>query len=100
MKERTRGESPGCEFGQRVQYDRNENEPPTIAVATALAAYHGEDVTASSVRLYDYVDPEALDSLFGTTHSGHDRSVGKVVFEVDDLTVAVRSDTVEVYPSR
>ncbi|WP_306056131.1 HalOD1 output domain-containing protein [Natronococcus wangiae] len=100
MKERTRGESPGCGFGQRVQYDRNENEPPSIAVVTALAAYHDEDVTASSVRLYDYIDPEALDALFASTHDGRGRSAGKVAFEVDDLAVVVRSDRVEVYPTR
>ena len=99
MKERMRGEPPGPGFGHCVRYDRDENEPPSIAVAEALAAYHGEDVTASSVRLYDHVDPEALDSLFASRYDGRDRSVGSVVFEVDDLTVTVESDQIEVVPS-
>jgi hypothetical protein len=98
--ERTNGKSPGCTYGKRVQYDRDENEPPSIAVATALATYHGEDVTASSIRLYDYVDPESLDSLFASRHDGRDRPVGTVEFEVEDLTVTVRSDQVEVCPTR
>lgn len=96
MNERTTNTPSGCEFGQRVQYDRDDNEPPSIAVATALATYHGEDVTDSSVRLYDYIDPEALDSLFVRTHKGGERSNGTVVFDVGEATVTVRRDRVEV----
>ncbi|WP_293030278.1 HalOD1 output domain-containing protein [Natronococcus sp.] len=96
MNERTTPNTPGCGFGQRVQYDRDDNEPPSIAVATALATYHGEDVTDSSIRLYDYIDPEALDSLFVPTYGSGDRSTGTVVFDVDDVTVTVGPDQVEV----
>lgn len=99
MTERMIKESPGCEFGQRVQYERTENELPSIAVTTALAEYHGEDATTSSIQLYDYIDPEALDSLFAGRHNGRERSIGTVTFEIDGLTVVVRSDHVEVYPS-
>ncbi|AGB36264.1 HalOD1 output domain-containing protein [Natronococcus occultus] len=96
MNERTTTNSPGCGFGQRVQYDRDDNEPPSIAVATALATYHGEDVTDSSVRLYDHIDPEALDSLFVHTYQGGTRSNGTVIFDVGEVTVTVRPETVEV----
>ena len=80
-----------------VQYDRRKDEPPSVAVATALASFHGEDVTAGSTQLYQYIDPDALDSLFGNTVSGTDRASGNVRFEVDSATVVVRPERIHVY---
>ncbi|WP_049926790.1 HalOD1 output domain-containing protein [Halopiger goleimassiliensis] len=90
-------ESSERESGQRVRYDRTEGEPPSIAVATALARYYDEDVTASNVRLYDYVDPEALDALF--TDAGSDRPAARLEFVVEDALVAVGPDRIEVMPT-
>jgi hypothetical protein len=66
---------------------------------TALARYYGEDVTSTPVRLYDYVDPDALDALFTDRHDGHARSTGRVQFQIEDVTVVVRPDSVQVYPN-
>ena len=106
MTERITG---GCEYetagnrrgrGRReIRYDRDEKQPPSVAVATALAEYHGDDVTDTSTLLYEYVDPEALDSLFANRYDGKPRNVGQVQFDVDDVTVVVTPDRVCVYSS-
>ncbi|AHF98648.1 hypothetical protein HALLA_07080 [Halostagnicola larsenii XH-48] len=80
-----------------VQYDRRDDEPPSVAVATALASFHNEDVTAGSTQLYQYIDPDALDDLFESTFGGVDRAAGTVRFEVDDAIVVVRPERVHVY---
>ena len=87
------------EVCRHVRYDRDENEAPSIAVATALAKHAGEDVTATNVRLYDYIDPEALDAPFRRRHNGADRAGGQVTFTVESATVVVRPDQVHVYES-
>ena len=99
MTERRISESPGCEFKRRIRYERDANEPPSIATATALAKYFDEDVGASSTRLYDYVDPDALDALFADTHRGGSRADGIVEFDVEGATVTVTPDQVEVTPN-
>lgn len=86
------------EGGNRcVHYERDTNEPPSVAVAAAIADFWGEDPGTSKIRLYDYVDPDALDALFAETYSGADRTVGRVHFEVEDATVVVRPESVRVY---
>lgn len=82
----------------RVRYARDESEPPSVAVAIALARYNGEDVVDASVRLYDHVDPDALDAIFADRHDGGTRSAGTVRFTVDETTVVVRHESIEVYP--
>ena len=99
MTEGRISESHGCEFDRRIQYDRESNEPPSIAVATALAQYHGEAVETTTTRLYDYVDPDALDSLFADTHTGASRAAGTVEFAVEDVAVTVTPERVEVDPN-
>ena len=90
-----------CESNRRssnrhTRYEPTAGESPSIAVATALAEHFGEDVTASTVRLYDYVDPEALDALFAETRTGNTRSVRSIEFVVEDVTIVVRPDQVEI----
>lgn len=99
-------DSNGRPAGQRVRYDRTMGESPSIAVATALAEYHQEDVLGSSVPLYEYVDPEALDAFFENTRRGdvserereRERSVRRVEFVVDDALVRVDPDSVVIRP--
>ncbi|ELY58848.1 HalOD1 output domain-containing protein [Natronolimnohabitans innermongolicus] len=98
MTERRISESPGCELQRRVQYERRTDEPPSIATATALAQYFDEDVGATSTRLYDYIDPDALDSLFADTHTGSHRDAGTVEFQVEDALVTVTDEQIEVKP--
>ena len=99
MTEGRISESHGCEFTRRVRYDRETNEPPSIATATALAQYYGEDVAETSMRLYDYIDPDALDALFADTHSGTTRAAGSVEFTVEDAAVTIRPGQIEIRPA-
>ena len=99
MTEGRISESQGCEFKRSIQYERSTDEPPSIAAATALAQYYEEDAGATTTRLYDYIDPDALDSLFADTHRGESRTAGTVEFTVEDATVTVRPDRVEVRPA-
>lgn len=94
--ERRSSTSRGCTFGRHIRYEPSPDEPLSIAAATALAQYHDEDVTTASTRLYDYVDPEALDALFADTHRGVTREPGSVEFEADGLLMTIESDCVEV----
>ncbi|SFB68602.1 hypothetical protein SAMN05444422_101164 [Halobiforma haloterrestris] len=92
-------ESGGRQYRRCVRYERTEGEPPSVATATALARFRDEDVTNTSTRLYDYVDPEALDALFRTDDGlERDRGVSLVSFDVDGATVRVWPDRVEVSP--
>jgi len=88
-------EADGRSISQCIRYDRPEHEPPSIAVATALAQYYDEDVLGSSIRLYDYVDPEALDALF----TQRNRSGRRLEFAVGETTVIVRPTEIEVCPA-
>ena len=92
-------ESNGCSLRRRIQYERGANELPSIAAAMALAEYFGDDVTAASTQLYDYVDPDALDSLFAETNSGETRAVGTVEFTIDDALVTIRPERIDVRPT-
>ncbi|WP_265110103.1 HalOD1 output domain-containing protein [Halosolutus halophilus] len=96
MTERRRSKSHGCELGRRIRYEPSPDEPLSIAAATALARYHDEDVTTASTRLYDYVDPEALDALFADTCNGTTRSNGSVEFDADGLVMTITPERVEV----
>lgn len=93
-------ERRGGEDGRQVWYERGANEPPSVAMATALAAYNGDDVTETSTRLYDYIDPEALDALFADRDDDRTRDGGRVHFDIDGTTVVVRPSGVQVYEGR
>lgn len=84
------------DLDSEVAYERAADEPPSIAVAVALARHRGEAVTAMSTRLYDHVDPDALDTLFDDGHGGGKRSPGQVQFGVDGSTVTVGPDLVKI----
>ncbi|QFU81640.1 HalOD1 output domain-containing protein [Natronorubrum aibiense] len=97
MTEGTISNSHGCAFRHHIQYERDADEAPSIAAATALAQYHGDDVTETDTRLYDYIDPDALDALFADTERGARRHTGTVEFTVEDATVTVGPDRIKVY---
>ena len=80
----------------RVEYSRDESESPTVAVVRALARYHDDDATAVRPILYDVVDPDALDALFADRDDGTPRGRGTVRFQVEDLQVVVRPESVRV----
>ena len=99
MMKRRSCTSHGCEFGRHIRYDRGPDEPLSIAAATALAEYHGEDVMTASTQLYEFIDPEALDALCAETCTGSRRSTGVVEFEADGVRMTIEPDCIEVVPA-
>ncbi|GAB7117956.1 HalOD1 output domain-containing protein [Natrinema pallidum] len=99
MTEGRVNDSNGCGFRRPVRYERRADEPPSIAAAMALARYYGDDATGTSTQLYEYIDPDALDSLFAETNRGDTRTTGLVEFEIDDAVVTIRPERVDVRPA-
>jgi hypothetical protein len=60
-------------------------------VIHALADVMGTDVSETGFTLYDSVDPDALDRIFGST-DGSGRPGGHVAFTVDRYRVTVYED--------
>ncbi|RBI58286.1 hypothetical protein DMJ13_27470 [halophilic archaeon] len=72
--------------------ERASSSRASSAVLEALAQHAGIDVDESDFRLYDVIDPDALDSLFS-----HQRDANlSVEFDVRDATVTVWRDDSEV----
>ena len=74
-------------------------ESPTEAVVYALEELERTTDTATIRPLYEYVDPDALDSLFATRPDGSERPDGEVRFDVDDVIVVIRPDVVQIVES-
>ncbi|WP_135535674.1 HalOD1 output domain-containing protein [Halostella pelagica] len=74
--------------GTTHRYDADEAEPPSVAVSRALAGARGESPCSSTPQLYEYVDPDALDSLF--VEWGSADSATTVDMEIGRYTVVVR----------
>ncbi|WP_135821361.1 HalOD1 output domain-containing protein [Halostella litorea] len=66
----------------------DDGERPSVAVARALAAARNEPPTATSTRLYDHVDPDALDALFDDWGSAC--GLTNVRLRIEEYTVEVR----------
>ncbi len=73
-----------------VQYDRLDDEPLSVAVATAVASVIGRDVTELEPLHYT-VNTDALERLFEPRPNGL-RSDGRVTFEYQGCTVTVTTD--------
>ena len=71
-------------------YDRDE--PLSTAVIDAVADAAELEPAELGTRLYDRIDPDALDNLFGDRHDGTPRGCGHVVFSLLDYEVTVYSD--------
>lgn len=69
-------------------YTPSEAESLSQTIVYAVAERKGVDPVDLSERLYDCVDPDALDRLFDT--GGHD-AVGSVVFTMAGCRVRVES---------
>jgi len=65
--------------------------PPSETVVLAVAEAKGVDPTALDDRLYDIVDPDALDRLFHTT-SGTTAEGAAIVFRMAGCRVEVDAD--------
>jgi len=69
------------------RYRAADGEPPSVAVARAIAAVRNEPPTATTTQLYDHVDPDALDALFADW--GADGGVTTVRLRIEGYTVAI-----------
>lgn len=64
----------------------------STTIVHALSDLAGVDVTDTRSRLYDSVDPDALDRLFRPRLDGTPRADGHVVFTVWNYRVTAYSD--------
>jgi len=67
--------------------DPEDDEPLVQTVLDALAEASDRPVDELSVRLYDVVDPDALNDLFRPTRRGPDRDSGRVAFALGEFAV-------------
>jgi hypothetical protein len=75
----------------RVRVQGSPEEDLTVSITRALAVARNETQTGVSVRLRDYIDPEALERLSEHT-DGREAAAWSTQFVVGDFTVTVRSD--------
>lgn len=67
--------------------DEGVHESVSIAVVNAVATHRDAD-PVELPPLYEWIDPDALDSLFGPTGSGGPRS-GRLEFTYDGHSITV-----------
>lgn len=87
----------------RARHDHDRDGPVSEAIVRALAAVESVEPDELDVRLYDEMDPEALDRLYGTAaersdqlHLSFDVAGYEVVLTGDgDLLVCERSPSVQ-----
>ncbi|ELZ12640.1 hypothetical protein C479_04567 [Halovivax asiaticus JCM 14624] len=80
-----------------VEYSRSTDEPPSVAVAKALAQFEGCSPTSMETPLYEFIDPDALDALFATRPDETSRDPGEVRFATETATVVIRLEMVRVF---
>ena len=72
-------------------YDSAGDATVVETVLETLESASGRPADEMSVRLYDTVDPDALNDLFAPTHSGPRRDEGRVSFSVGEYAVTVQA---------
>jgi hypothetical protein len=75
---------------ETATYDRDQ--PLSTAVIDAVADAADVDPAELGTRLYDQIDPDALDNIFSDRHNGMPRGSGHVGFTLLDYEVTVYSD--------
>lgn len=89
----------GCDKRDSAEYrhEWSAETPTSVAVVEAIASVTGREPTEIT-PLHEYIDPDALDSLFETSErSGRSPSV--VSFPFEDYHVVVRgTGEIIVYP--
>ena len=73
---------------RRRYYPEEENVPLSEAVREAIEAHENSSLSLDELRLYDHIDPEAIDMLFTDT-AGVDVSVQ---INLTNVTVSIWSD--------
>jgi hypothetical protein len=74
----------------RARHDRVRDGPISETIVEALAAVENVEPDELGTRLYDSVDPEALDSLYGTAADRSERL--RLAFTIDGYEVVVGDD--------
>jgi len=72
-----------------LQYSPDEDESLSVAIVAALAEARGRDITAADCSLYERIDPETIDELFGDDRAGDTITVE---FTIDDALVVIRGN--------
>lgn len=71
-------------------YEADEDEAPSEAVIRSVSAVRGVEPTELD-PLYDTIDPDGLDELFGSTVGGEHRGDARVEFTYAGCEVTVYS---------
>ncbi|WP_137288290.1 HalOD1 output domain-containing protein [Natronorubrum halophilum] len=87
----SRSPSVSTEEQYTVQYDRLDNEPLSVAVVEAVAAFCNEEVTGLDPLHYT-INADALERLFEPRANGL-RTGGSVTFEYNDCQVTITADS-------
>ena len=69
-------------------YYPEEEQPLSTTILQVIEAQKGEDISKSDFRLYDDIDPDALDNLFRLNANANTF----VQFNTDDVTVTLWGD--------
>lgn len=91
----TRNESSSEHSAPSVTYERGDDEPYSIAVARAIAAYRNTTPLELD-PLYDVVDLQSLDSIFENA-SESTRPSCSFTFSYDGYEVTVTDDAISVH---
>ncbi|RBI60290.1 hypothetical protein DMJ13_18275 [halophilic archaeon] len=73
---------------ERERYYPDEGQSLSTAIVEQIAEQKGEELPKSDFRLYDDIDPEALDALFRENANSNTT----VQFSTDDVTVTLWGD--------
>ena len=91
--------SPDERGVHRVQHDLSGPQSLSTTVTLAVADVAGVEPSDIPEQLYDIVDPEALDKLFGPRDDGAPRRGGRLSFSLYGHHVTIRGDgTTTVQP--
>lgn len=77
---------------EHTSYRLQDGERPSTGVVNAIADHEGTSPHEIGPRLYDAVDPDALDSLFRQRVDGRIRDGGKAVFKYRGYEITYESD--------
>lgn len=77
---------------EHTSYRLQDGERPSTAIINAIADHEGTSPDEIGPRLYDVVDPDALDSLFRPRVDGEQRVGGKAVFGYRGYEITYESD--------
>ena len=80
----------------KVKHSVGETDHPSQVVVTAMAEALGVEAHEIS-PLYETIDPDALDDLFGHRHDGTLRTGGRIAFDHGECEVVIEPDRILVF---